>query len=304
MLVRAGGRAMRPAPRGAVFHVVGGHLAADTGDPCVSAGWHAAVDDAAAADTAGRITAVVGEPGAGKSALAAVARSRAAPRQRILHARAPESGDVGAWLMLWTPELRTAATCIIVSGSHRLPAWAADELAQALGVARSARGQLPPFVLTAPEFGALPEQLARLVETVVEAPPLRDRADDVLPLAHHFARQQRHRPISFTARATRALTACSWPGNVKQLRRAVRDAAARADVIDVHHLAPEVLDGGAGTLSRLERLERDEIIRCLTTPGTTMTRAAGELGIGRATLYRKIDHYKITLPSRPTESPA
>ena len=70
----------------------------------------------------------------------------------------------------------------------------------------------------------------------------------------------------------------------------------RADVVDVHHLAPEVLDGGSRPLSRLERLERDEIIRCLTRPDTTVTRAAEELGIGRATLYRKIAQYKITVP--------
>ena len=76
----------------------------------------------------------------------------------------------------------------------------------------------------------------------------------------------------------------------------VRDAAARTDVVDLQHLAPEVLDSGTRTLTRLERLERDEIVRCLTEPGTTVTRAAEALGIGRATLYRKIAQYKITLP--------
>ncbi|MGY1687699.1 helix-turn-helix domain-containing protein [Geodermatophilus sp. SYSU D00867] len=104
--------------------------------------------------------------------------------------------------------------------------------------------------------------------------------------------------MSFTPRAARALAACGWPGNVAQLRRVVREAVARADVVDVRHLAPEVLDGGARALSRLERLERDEIVRCLTEPGTTMTRVAEELGIGRATLYRKIAQYEITVPQR------
>jgi transcriptional regulator of acetoin/glycerol metabolism len=89
----------------------------------------------------------------------------------------------------------------------------------------------------------------------------------------------------------------AWPENVRQLRRVVREAVARADLVDVHHLAPEVLDGSRRTLTRLERLERDEIVRCLTEPGTTVTRAAEALGIGRATLYRKIAQYGITLPS-------
>lgn len=84
----------------------------------------------------------------------------------------------------------------------------------------------------------------------------------------------------------------------------IRDTASRADAVDVHHLAPEVLDGGRRSLTRLERLERDEIIRCLTEPSTTITRAAEELGIGRATLYRKIAQYGITVPSRSGDGPA
>ena len=159
-------------------------------------------------------------------------------------------------------------------------------------------------MLTAPDFAAIPGHLAPLVDTVVEVPPLRHRSDDVLPLAHHIAREERHRAIGFTPRAARALMTYHWPENVRQLRRIVWDAASRADVIDVHHLAAEVLDGGRRPLTRLERLERDEIIRCLTEPSTTITRAAEELGIGRATLYRKIAQYDITLPSRTADARA
>ncbi len=297
MAVRTGGRVVRPAPRGEVFRVVGGSLAPDDGDPCVSAAWRTAVDQAAVAVPAGRVTALVGEEGAGKATLAALARRRLPGRQRLLHARAPEAGDVAPWLELWTPELRAADTCVIVSGLHRLPAWAAGELAQVLATVRRT-GRPQPFVLTAPEYAALPDPIARLVDAVVEVPPLRDRADDVLPLAAWTARQERHREVAFTPRAARALAGYGWPGNVAQLRRVVREAAARADVVDVHHLAPEVLDGGTRPLSRLERLERDEIVRCLTEPATTMTRVAEELGIGRATLYRKIAQYKIAVPPR------
>jgi hypothetical protein len=302
MLARSAGRPVRPAPRGEVFHVVGGHLAPEVGDPCVSAAWRAAVDDAADAMAAGRVLTVVGEPGAGKTALASLARRRLTARARILQVRAPAAGDVASWLELWTPELRDPAGCIVVAGSKDLPAWAAGELATALGAART-RGAAPqPFVLTAPDFTALPEQVGALVDAVVEAPPLRHRVDDVLPLAEHVARTERRRTIPVTSRAARALTSCAWPENVRQLRRVVREAAARADVIDVHHLSPEVLDGGKRTLTRLERLERDEIVRCLTEPGATATRAAEELGIGRATLYRKIAQYGISVPGRAPES--
>lgn len=304
MLARTAGRTMPPPPRGEVFHVVSGPLAPSTGDPCGSGGWTDAVDRAAAASAAGRVAVVVGEPGSGKSTAAALARRRGAPRQRMLHARAPEAADVGQWLELWTPGLRSADACAIVSGIHRLPAWAAEALAQTLATVRRTDGRPQPFVLTAPDFSSIPEQLAQLVDTVVEVPPLRHRADDVLPLAHHVAREERRRPIEFTARAARALTSYHWPGNVRQLRRVAREAACRADVVDVHHLSPEVLDGGRRPLTRLERLERDEIIRCLTEPSTTITRAAEELGIGRATLYRKIAQFDITMPSRSGDGPS
>lgn len=303
MLARSAGRTMPQAPRGEVFHVVGGPLAPGSGDPCVSGAWRSAVADAAKAAAAGRVTAVVGELGAGKSAVAALGRRRAAERQRILHARAPEPGDVAAWLELWTPELRRPDVCVIVSGVQRLPAWASGELAEALGSAR--REAAPqPFVLTAPGFAGIPEQLAGLVDAVVEAPPLRHRPEDVLPLARCFAQQERRREVTFTSRAARALTGCSWPENVRQLRRVIRDAAARADVVDLQHLAAEVLDSGTRVLTRLERLERDEIVRCLAQPGTTMARAAHELGIGRATLYRKISQFDISIPSRAGATPA
>jgi transcriptional regulator of acetoin/glycerol metabolism len=62
MLARSAGRTMRAVPRGEVVHVVGGHLAPVTGDPCRSAAWSAAVAEASEAAAAGRVTVVVGEP--------------------------------------------------------------------------------------------------------------------------------------------------------------------------------------------------------------------------------------------------
>ena len=294
MLQRATGRPARSVPRGEVFRMVS--PPPDGEDPCVSAAWRSALAAASAADAAGRVTAVVGEPGVGKSTLAVRAR-RPGRGRRVLHARAPGDDGVAAWLDLWVPELRDPEVHVVVSGTHRLPAWAVEQLGAALAAVRRTDGTPQPFVLTGPEYAALPAPLALLVDTVVEVLPLRLRPDDVMAVAHAVARAERHRPVEFTARAARALTGCSWPGNTRQLRRVVREAVARADVVDVHHLSPEVLDGGARVLTRLERVERDEIVRCLTEPGTTVTRAAQSLGIGRATLYRKIAHYGLALPA-------
>ena len=76
----------------------------------------------------------------------------------------------------------------------------------------------------------------------------------------------------------------------------VSHAAGRADVVDVGGLPPEVLAGNTRHLSRIEAFERGEIIRVLSADGLTMADAAGELGMSRATLYRKIAQYDIHVP--------
>jgi transcriptional regulator of acetoin/glycerol metabolism len=296
MLVRASGRRLRPAPRAAVFRVQPARLAAEAADPCTSRVWRAAVQEARAAMGSGRVLAVVGERGAGKRALVQLARREGPHPERVLSTRPPAAGEVEAWLALWTPELASGA-CVIVSDVDALPAWAAGELAGTFAAVRRTDGQPQPFVVTAEDAAAIPEPIAQLVDAVVEVPPLRLRVEDVVPLARSFARQDRRREVALTPAATRALTAYHWPENAAQLRRVVREAASRADVVDARHLAPEVFSGADHRrLSRLETLERDEIVRCLHEPGVTIVSAAAQLGIGRATLYRKIARYDITVP--------
>jgi sigma-54 dependent transcriptional regulator, acetoin dehydrogenase operon transcriptional activator AcoR len=296
MHVRAGGQPVRPMPRGEVFHVFADRLPGAGQDVCPSRAWRDAVAAAREAVAAGRLLAVVGEPGAGKSAVAALARHGARRRERVLVARPPQAADVDAWLALWAPELAARDTCVVVSGADVLPAWAADDLAAVLGT--SPAGPVRPIVLTAPSLAAVPASLSALVDSVVEVPPLRHRVEDVEPLALAFAREHRHRDVQFTPRAMRALTAHRWPENVRELRAVVRQAVARTDVVDVQHLPPSVLSSGSRTLTRLEQLERDEILRCLTRPGATAVQAAAELGLSRATLYRKIAQYGLRVPSR------
>jgi transcriptional regulator of acetoin/glycerol metabolism len=67
-------------------------------------------------------------------------------------------------------------------------------------------------------------------------------------------------------------------------------------VIDVRHLPADVLSGTSHRLSRIETFERDEIVRVLTQPGISMREAAEELGMSRATVYRKLAQYDIHVP--------
>lgn len=187
-------------------------------------------------------------------------------------ARPPAVDDVDSWLALWCPELGKDSTCVVISSVNRCD--------------------------------TLDEPLAALVDRVVEAPPLRGRPADVLALAGHFSRSDRRRDLAFTPVARRALTAFDWPGNAKQLRAVVREASARTDLIDVRHLPAEVLAGSGRGLSRLQVLERDDMVRCLIAPGATVVSTAAALETGKATLHRKIAQYGIRLPNRSAGSAA
>ena len=104
------------------------------------------------------------------------------------------------------------------------------------------------------------------------------------------------RDVDFTAAATRALRNYDWPGNVDELTRVITDAVGRADTVDVAILPAEVLSGGSRHLSRIEAFERGEIVRVLSVQGLKMADAARELGMSRATLYRKITQYDVAVP--------
>ncbi|MDR7303738.1 GAF domain-containing protein [Haloactinomyces albus] len=289
MLSRGHGMQPRPAPRGEVFRM---NAAAQFGSaPELSGPWQIALTEVRAALAEGLSVGIVGEPGVGKTTLLATALRHVQPHDRILNARPPDPRDTEWWLTLWTPELGKDNTSVIAAGVDTLPSWAATELAEI--VAAQARR---PFTVTAREATAIPDALARHVDTVVELPPLRHRPDDVLPLAEHLGKRARGREVRFTPAAARALRTYHWPDNSEQLRRVVREAAARSDVVDTRHLPPEVLCGPTRTLTRIETLERDEIARCLAEPGTTVTRAAEILGMSRATIYRKITQYGIRTP--------
>ena len=306
MLARSRGQVSRPTPRGEVFRVERTRLEPGSGTVrSLSRTWTEAVDGAVRALSAGHVAAAVGESGSGRATLLAQALRQARPRERILSVSPPAPEDVQAWLSLWAPEVGKPDTAIVVCDVDALPAWAAapvyDVLVRAGSTAegrdtRSSGAPCAPWSLTAERFDDLPGPLAGLVDTVVEIPPLRERPDDVLVLAQHVANRARGRTIDFTPAAERALRSCAWPGNIDQLNRVIHHAATRTDMVDTRHLPAEVLSGSHRRLTRIEAFERDEIVRCLTRPGVTMKESAAELGMSRATLYRKISQYDLHIP--------
>lgn len=299
MLARSRGQRPRPAQRGEVFRVETPRLEPGSGTlTTLGPAWTDALARAGASSADGRIVAAVGEDGTGRATLLAQALRQQYPRERILAASPPAPQDSEAWIGLWTPELGKPETGILVRDVDRLPAWVAEHIRDLVLKARvrAPSGEGVPFCVTATSFETIPPALAALVEAVVAVPPLRERPEDIMPLAHHIARRVRGRDVSISGAAETALRGCGWPGNVRQLTEEVTRAAGHGDALDVRHLSADVLSGSTRRLSRIEAFERDEIVRVLTRHGISMQEAGDELGMSRATVYRKIAQYDIHVP--------
>ncbi|WP_200958150.1 GAF domain-containing protein [Nocardioides sp. Soil805] len=299
MLARSRGQKPRAAQRGEVFRVETPRLEPGTGTIAdLGPSWTDVLGRVGAAIRDERIILAVGEEGSGRATVLAQALREQFPRERILAASPPPPQDCEAWLGLWTPELGKPDTGILVRDVDLLPEWVAEHVRDLVVQARvrAHAGDHVPFAMTASRYDAIPPALAPLVDTIVSVPPLRERPDDVLPLAHLAARRARGREVAFTHAAESALRDCGWPGNARQLVDVIAQAARRGDTIDVRHLPADVLSGTSRRLTRIETFERDEIVRVLTRPGTSMKDAGEELGMSRATVYRKVAQYDINIP--------
>ena len=139
----------------------------------------------------------------------------------------------------------------------------------------------------------------------VHLPPLRDRSEDVLPLAEHFLSRSSNRAGkalgSFKESAKKILLGYAWPGNVRELENVVERAVALAEgeIVTPEDLPPAMRDRKnqdrlTSALVQgltLEELEREYIERVLEAEGGNKTRAAQRLGLDRKTLYRKLEEY-------------
>ncbi|HEY0380408.1 MAG TPA: sigma-54 dependent transcriptional regulator [Pyrinomonadaceae bacterium] len=161
----------------------------------------------------------------------------------------------------------------------------------------------------------------RLSVVPIELPPLRDRREDILPLAQHFIRkynEENGRQVSEQIRpeVLALLEAYSWPGNVRELENAIERAVViapgteitreclRSEVSDPQAARAAAREGSSGAASldigrgvnfydEVRRFEIDLIRRALEQTGGHQSRAARLLGMNATTLNSKIKTYNI-----------
>ena len=144
----------------------------------------------------------------------------------------------------------------------------------------------------------------RISAISVHLPPLRERRDDIMPLATAFLKRfaaQANRDIrGFKPEAIERLTAFDWPGNVRQLQNEVQRTVLLCEgnevaVTDLSVANAKVgnADGTDTSFTLLEGVERNAIIQTLKETGGNKLETAKRLGIGRQTLYNKIKAYGI-----------
>jgi two-component system, NtrC family, response regulator AlgB len=142
----------------------------------------------------------------------------------------------------------------------------------------------------------------RLNVVQIEIPPLRQRPDDVAPLAERllaFWGRNYHRSfLGFTEEALQALRRHHWPGNVRELSNMIERAAifCRTNRLGIECFPSELLPGVAaphvGDPVSLEKIEEEHIRRILATT-KSLQEAADLLGIDQATLWRRRKKYGI-----------
>jgi len=145
----------------------------------------------------------------------------------------------------------------------------------------------------------------RLKVVELHVPPLRDRRDDILPLARVLladaAARMGRKIMSLAPRTVDQLLRYEWPGNVRELENAMERAVAlaRGNRVDLEDLPEEVRQAfpkpvvNGGTVQPLNEIEKEYILAVLELNGGNQTRTAEQLQIGSATLYRKLKKYGL-----------
>ena len=147
----------------------------------------------------------------------------------------------------------------------------------------------------------------RLAVFPIEIPPLRERREDIPPLADHFLKKYAERIDKtiggLSVAALRALLQHDWPGNVRELENAIERAVLLETnaVLQADNLPPQLFtqasgqggQPGDGPVLPMEVVERRTLAHALQALGNNVTEVSRALRVSRATLYRKLKKYDL-----------
>ena len=141
----------------------------------------------------------------------------------------------------------------------------------------------------------------RLNVVELNIPPLRERREDILPLAALFIAQFTQGRARFSAAVTDCLAQYAWPGNVRELRNVMERAAlvCRGEMVLPEHLPARLVTSASSASApanhdteKLEDIERQTILRALRDHEFNRTETAKALGISRRTLVYRLQHFR------------
>ncbi len=234
---------------------------------------------------------LAGEPGAGKTAVAQAVALRHGHRPVVLDCALFDD---------WADEV-TSSEAVILQHADALSADGMRRLTDLLTTWQGAPPERSP-AWVAVTLGDEPSEadvqgwLMPFFAHTVEVPPLRHRIEDLRQLVPYLlSRYGNNRPLTASDACLRQLMRLPWAGNVRQLGEALAEAARRrrTDTLEVTDLPSESRTFTRRQLTKLETIERDAIVRSLSAHRGNKERAAADLGMSRATIYRKIRAFGI-----------
>ncbi|MFI2240371.1 sigma-54-dependent Fis family transcriptional regulator [Streptomyces chrestomyceticus] len=277
-----------------------------------SPSWRSASRDVASACRQRLPARVVGEAGVGKLALVRAAHHWVRPQNRLHVLDLTAHQDTVDLLARAEEALRDEDGTVVLQHLEAADRELMSCLETLLAEARRDHGTGPwvaglytlpgqgPVPADTPTGAAPPALDSAVFPCTVAVAPLRYRPEDIRDLVPALlARHGRGGTVSCTPAAMQVLTRCDWPGNVRHLSRVLQQAARGRRQADLqpHDLAPECHSSCRRTLTPWEAAERDAIVRALHDVAGNRDAAARQLGISRATIYRKIRLYGVTVAS-------
>jgi len=255
---------------------------------------------------------ILGETGTGRTTIARAIHKTGLMKDRPFLVIEDDFNDVGTLLTKW----RTLGGTLLLEEVGNIPSWAQASVARAMEDPTT--GELRRIIATSSQElsriypkGQIRQDLyLKLSVLILRVPALRERPEDIPCLVEYFLNlhaAQNGRKIKISSSAMRILKSHKWPGNVLQLRNCVEAIVANASSKTIGPMAlpkdilqlegAETLVQSPPTVETLAETEKRAVLAALQHTGGDKLKAARLLGIGRATLYRKLAQHGSEWPS-------